>query len=404
VQRLQSALSWVRPAVAAATPPARATPTAGPTPTPAPTQGALGRSGGIYYDDGREIFIVGLDGSGQAALAVLPPGSDFIPQVANGRLLYYDGNYWLATPQGQKLPVTPPALGPGETIFAARLSPEGNRIAWQLYSPATYTNLQTNLGVSRIVVTDASGGGAQTVMQQAGGATYGDVGELFGWRAGGVPVRGGPRGTLLLQTRVAAVGDGTEQRGLQELDPSIGDLVDDFLPPVSSDLPSAQPLSLSADSRLVTYVPSRARLPSGEGPLPTTLAVLDLATMRSVALDDRANYPTAPDARHPWTRYPFFSQRGGAPISPDDRRVLYTLVDVTYPDGALVPTLTESAEIASLVTHTRAQLADGARAEGWLDASTAIVRKANGLYAVDITGKRQRLIVRGANLVFLGLR
>jgi hypothetical protein len=265
-------------------------------------------------------------------------------------------------------------------------------------------NLQTNLGISRIVVTDASGGGAQTIMQQAGGSTYGDVGELFGWRAGGVPVQGGPRGTLLLQTRIAAVSDGTQLRGLQELDPSIGDLVDDFLPPLTSDLPTSQALSLSADTRLVTYAPSQARLPSGEGPLPTTLAVLDLATMRSVALDDRANYPSAPDGRHPWTRYPFFSQRGGAPISPDDKRIVYTVVDVTYPDGALVPKLEETAEIASLVTHTRAQLAEGARAEGWLDAATAIVRKADGLYAVDITTKQQRLIVRGTNLVFLGLR
>jgi hypothetical protein len=372
--------------------------------TAVPTQGAVGSAPGIYYDDGREIFVVGADGNGRVALAVLPPNADFIPQAANGRLLYFDGNYWLATPQGQRLPVTPPALGPGETVYAARLSPDGTRIAWQLYSPASYADRETNLGVSRIVVTDALGGGAHTVMQQGGGSTYGDVGELFGWWTAGLPVLGGPRGALLLQTRIADLADGTQERGLQELDPSIGDLVDDFLPPLTTDLPQAEALSLSADTRLVTYAPSQARLPSGEGPLPTTLAVLDLATLRSVTLDDRATYPTAPDGRNPWTRYVYFSARGGAPISPDDQRIIYTVVDVTYPDGATTPHLDETAEIASLLTHSKAQLAAGARAVGWLDAATAIVRKVDGLYAVDITTKQQRLIVGGSNLRFLGLR
>jgi hypothetical protein len=108
--------------------------------------------------------------------------------------------------------------------------------------------------------------------------------------------------------------------------------------------------------------------------------------------------------RHPWTRYPFFSQRGGAPIAPDDVHVLYTQVSVTYPDGTLTPHLEETTEVASLVSGHHVQLATAARGVGWLDATTAIVRKADGLYAVNLATHRQRRIVAGHNLVFLGVR
>jgi len=376
------------------------------TPVPASaSSGVVGSASAVYYDDGREVFVAQADGSGRFALGILPPDNEFIPHAAGGRLLYSDGAYWLATSQGQRFSVAAPPLIGNEKVFAAWPSPDGTRIAWQLYAPATYGTRLSNLGASRIVVTDSGGGGARTVLQQASGSIHGDVPELVGWRAEGQPVAGGPPGTLLLATRLAAEADGTRLRGLLELDPSISDLVNDYLPPLGdADLPVGQTLSVSQDGRMVTYAPAQALLPSGEGPLPTALSVLDLRTGATRLVDRAAAYPGGTDARHPWTRYPYFSARAGAPISPDDAHVLYTVVTVTYPDGALAPHLDEVARMASLASGQATTLAQGARALGWLSAGTALVRRQDGLYAVDITTKAARRIVEGHNLRFLGVR
>lgn len=349
----------------------------------------------VYYDDGREVFVVQSDGTGAAALGVLPTNGLSVLSVVHGLLLYSDGEYHLVQPNGQRQSLVPPTLQASEQIIAAQPSPDGHRVVWQIVAAATLNGFVSTLGLSRIVVTSVQDGSQTTVYTAMARGDTGAVPVVFGWAGSG---------RLLLQTRILGPQTGLLNRGLQEFSLAIDDLVADDLPSSGSDpYASAQALSLSADQRFVTVATQSAFLPSGEGPLPISLAIFDRVTNRITTLDHSSFYAQAMLSRPTDRIYQYFSAAGGAPIAPDDRHIAYTLVSVTYPAGATHPMLSETAEVMTVASQHKSQLLAGARAVGWLDARTVVLREAQGLYAMNVGTRQSYRLATGAGLHFLGV-
>jgi hypothetical protein len=189
-------------------------------------------------------------------------------------------------------------------------------------------------------------------------------------------------------------------RDLIEYDPAIGDVVDDYLPALGSAAVSGQrALGVSADGVWAVYGDSYTFTPSGDGPLARAVDLLDLNTNALRQLDTSGHYPTKGtfvqvskrrvgkrSVRHKTTTtlrlYQYFSHHAYA--APGDGRVLYTLVTVSYPPGALTPRVQTSALVATTDGRTRSVVAKDAQGQGWLDGHVAVIQKRDGLYAVDV--------------------
>jgi len=412
---------------ASVTPVARATVTPTTIPTPAPSS-LLPL---VYYQNGRGVYAVNHDGGGKALVATMPASTTVRPQLLpDGRLLYptnATGSTFAAVDRfGRLSGIRTPGLYAGETVWSVTPAPDGRSLAWQLFAPLHIGRYPVNTGVGRVVLTGRFGEGGATIFTTRADSRYGAVQVALGWRPSSPYGSGRP--TLLLQDLYGSVdpADGVgfnTMRGLLEYDPAIADLVGDYLPPLTSDVPPQRALTVSADGVWTVYGDANSFTPSGDGPLARVLGALNLNTNRVVALDTAGHYPTTralttthrrkAGKRVVTTRvrtgtlrlYQYFSHN--AYVAPGDARVLYTVLTVSYPRGALVPQVQHSAEVATLDGKHRTAVAPGeAQGEGWLDGHTAVIARAGGLYSVDINKGTTTKLVGGApaRLFYIGVR
>jgi hypothetical protein len=384
----------------------------------------------IYYQDGATVYAVNADGSNRTVVATLPAGATFQPQLLpDGRLLYSasPGSVAVVDQYGRHEGLQTPDLKPGEVVWSVVPSPDGRTLAWQIFAPAQLGDYTTNAGASRIALTGRFGEAALTVFSGQARGANGRVPVLLGWRRSSPYSLGGP--TLLLQD-LYSHGDGkagvlpNTTRGLLEYDPAISDLVNDYLPPLEGDIPPQRTFSVSADGLWAVYGDSNVLTPSGEGPLARAIDALSLNTNVVVAIDDARTYPsTAPfvttavrkvgkrTVRRTVTStlrlYQYFGHH--AYVAPGDGRVLYTLLTVSYPPGALVPRVQRSVLVATLgAGSTRASghtlVAKDAEAAGWLSGHVAVIKRADGLYAVDVVRGGSYEVAVGAGAQFIGTR
>jgi hypothetical protein len=384
----------------------------------------------IYYQDGATIYAMNADGSNRTVVATLPAGDTFQPQLLpDGRLLYpaSPGSFAVVDPYGRHDGLQTPDLNPGEVVWSVVPSPDGRTLAWQIFAPAQLGDYATNAGSSRIALTGRFGEAARTVFSGRASGADGQVPVLLGWRWSSPYSLGGP--TLLLQD-LYSHGDGKANvlpnttRGLLEYDPAISDLVNDYLPPLEGDIPPERAFSISAAGLWAVYGDSNVVTPSGEGPLARALDALNLNTNVVVPIDDARNYPSKAQfvttvARKVGKRtvrrtvastlrlYQYFSHH--AYLAPGDGRVLYTVLTVSYPPGALVPRVQRSVLVATLGTgslhapsHTL--VATDAEAAGWLTGHVAVIKRADGLYTVDVVRGGIHELAMGAGALFIGTR
>jgi hypothetical protein len=384
----------------------------------------------IYYQDGATVYAVNPDGSNRTVVATLPAGDTFQPQLLpDGRLLYRasPGSVAVVDSDGRHNGLQTPDLNPGEVVWSVMPSPDGRTLAWQIFAPAQLGDYTTNAGTSRIALTGRFGEAALTVFSGQASGANGQVPVLLGWRRSSPYSLGGP--TLLLQD-LYSHGDGkagvvpNTTRGLLEYDPAIRDLVNDYLPPLEGDIPPERTFSVSADGLWAVYGNANVLTPSGEGPLARAIDALSLNTNVVVPIDDARNYrSTAPFVttvvRKVGKRmvqrtvtttlrlYQYFGHH--AYMAPGDGRVLYTLLTVSYPPGALVPRVQRSVLVATLGAgsprasgHTL--LARDAEAAGWLSGDVAVIKRADGLYAVDVVRGGSHALAMGAGAQFIGAR
>src|SRR5205085_11511159 len=115
----------------------RATPTPPPTPLPP-----------VYYQDGATVYAVNPDGSNPTVVAILPAGATFQPQLLpDGRLLYpttLAGGFVVVDRYGRRSGMLTPDLNPGEVVWSVVPSPDGRRLAWQIFAPAQLGGYTTN--------------------------------------------------------------------------------------------------------------------------------------------------------------------------------------------------------------------------------------------------------------------
>ncbi len=403
-------------------------------PTPAPTV-SLPTLPPLYYRIRNVVVAAALDGTNPVTVATLPTSIRVAPSLmSDGRLLYPTGTGFAAVDRyGRNAGIRVPALAAGEAVWQVAPSPGGRQLAWQIFSPATYAGggangagYTANTGAGRVVVTGRFGeASGTTVLTERGDSTiFGQTQAVLGWRA--ASPYGSGDATLLLQDLYSAssVGDklliGAE-RGLIEFDPAIKDIVNDYLPPLQRDVPARQAFALSPDGAWTVFGADYAFPPSGESALARTIGVLDLDTNHSVKIDDASTYPIQGTATTRTTTrvhghttvkttkailplYHYFSHH--AAIAPDDGRLLYTALTISYPPGATVPALTRDAVAASLDGRTRTTIATDAEGEGWLSPTVAVVKKADGLYGVDIISRAVTRLVASTStsLGFIGLR
>jgi hypothetical protein len=384
----------------------------------------------IYYQDGATVYAVNADGSNRTVVATLPAGATFQPQLLpDGRLLYSaaPGSVAVVDHYGRHEGLQTPDLKPGEVVWSVVPSPDGRTLAWQIFAPAQLGDYTTNAGTSRIALTGRFGEAALTVFSGQASGANGRVPVLLGWRRSSPYSLGGP--TLLLQD-LYSHGDGkagvlpNTTRGLLEYDPAIGDLVNDYLPPLEGDIPPERTFSVSTDGLWAVYGDANVVTPSGEGPLARALDALNLNTNVVVPIDDARTYPsTAPfvttvvrkvgkrTVRRTVTSrlrlYQYFGHH--AYMAPGDGRVLYTLLTVSYPPGALVPRVQRSVLVATLgAGSTRASghtlVAKDAEAAGWLSGHVAVIKRADGLYAVDVVRGGSYELAMGAGAQLIGTR
>ena len=384
----------------------------------------------IYYQDGATVYAVNPDGSNRTVVATLPAGDTFQPQLLpDGRLLYRasPGSLAVVDPSGRHNGLQTPDLNPGEVVWSVMPSPDGRTLAWQIFAPAQLGDYTTNAGTSRIALTGRFGEAALTVFSGQASGANGQVPVLLGWRRSSPYSLGGP--TLLLQD-LYSHGDGkagvlpNTTRGLLEYDPTIRDLVNDYLPPLEGDIPPERTFSVSADGLWAVYGNAHVLTPSGEGPLARAIDALSLNTNVVVPIDDARNYrSTAPfvttAVRKVGKRtvqrtvtttlrlHQYFGHH--AYIAPGDGRVLYTLLTVSYPPGALVPHVQRSVLVATLgAPSARASghtlVARDAEAAGWLSDHVAVIKRTDGLYAVDVVRGGSHELAMGAGAQFIGAR
>ncbi|HWE62540.1 MAG TPA: hypothetical protein VHB98_12575 [Chloroflexota bacterium] len=379
------------------TPTPNASPTAPPplfvpaTPTPVPLPlsfGALDRA--IIYDNGYQVALIGPDGSGHSGLSFLSAASARRPRFSGGwQYIYYNNGFWLGDIYGHQQSIAAPVV-PGEQVYDAIPSPNGQYIAWQMVTPATIGGNTVNTGAGRIVITDSTGGNAHTLLQQSAGATYGDIPLLYGWRPGHPP-------TVLVQTNYALPSMLGLHKGLEEFDPAIDDVVNDYLPPLDQGtLPQGEVLGISASGATIVFATQDTLLPSGEGPFPVDLKVMTAANRRITSIDVAAAHQDKATALLPAPRASIFYRQ--AFISPDNSRIAYTLLDILYPKGATRPYVRPIAYLANLDGSGKVEIGADQYAAGWADGHTLVVQRVHthtdGLYAVNLnTGKTTRIML-----------
>lgn len=415
-----------RPATVASTatpttgPPATATPTPVPSPTP-----QLPSLPPVYYWDGATVYAVNPDGSFPAIVVTLPASSTVQPALLpDGRLLFpTGGGFAVIDRYGRRYGLRTPDLNAGETVWSVQPSPDGGTLAWQLFAPLQLNGYTVNTGLARIVLTGRFGGAGSAVLSAQASGSDGQVPVLMGWRpASPYSLNGGP--TLLLQdlynnNDVQAGVLFNAARGLLEYDPAVDDLVNDYLPPLTSEIPRQRAFTVSADGIWSVYGDFNAFTPSGEGPLAQAIDALNLNTNAVVPLDAARHYPDKEQVvttqkhkvgKRTVTRkvtttlrlYQYFSHH--AYVAPGDGRVLYTLLTVSYPSGALTPHVRASTLVATLDGRPPVMLAQDAQGEGWLSAGVAVVKRADGLYAVDVVSGGLTRLATGRAVQFIGMR
>ncbi len=401
-------------------------PTAVPTPPPSALLPPL------YYQNGARVYAAYPDGSGTVAVATLPVSATIRPQLLpDGRLLYptnaTDTTFAATDRYGRLGGIRTPDLYAGESVWSVAPSPDVRALAWQLFAPLQLPRYTLNTGTGRIVLTGRFGGPGTLLFTTRADTRYYAAQALLGWRPASPYGAGGP--TLLLQNIYGAVdpADGVTPntpRGLLEYDPAIADVVNDYLPPLSSDVPGQRALTVSADGIWTVYGDANSLTPSGDGPpLARCVDALNLNTNKLSELDTAGRYPATEAVTTTMRRkegkrmvttrvrtgtlrlYQYFSHN--AFVAPDDGHALYTLLTVSYPPGARVPRVRyTSTLVATMDGKTRAVLATDAQGEGWIDGHTAVVKRADGLYSVNITSGTKTKLAAGtfARLHFIGMR
>ena len=373
------------------------TPTYAPTPTITPTPTAVGYGPldhTIVYDNGSQMLLIKPDGKGRAGLSFLSAASGKRPRFSGGwRYVYYNNGFWVGDIYGHQQFVAPPALA-GEEVYDAIPSPDGQYLAWQMTGRGTVGGNSINTAASRIVVTDASGGNAHTLVQASAGSANGDIPLLFGWRPGYPP-------TVLVQINYSSAAMFGLHKGLQEFDPVLGDMVNDYLPPLGEDtLPQGEVLGLSPSGGSIIYATQDAPLPSGEGPLPVNLLAMTTKGRVVSTIDVAASHKDKPFKHYPAPKAYVFARQ--AFVSPDDSRIAYTRLDVIYPPGALKPLLRPIACLANLDGTAKAEFGPDERVVGWSDGHTVLVRRentrTNGIYTVNLNTGATRLVALGSGL------
>lgn len=371
-------------------PPDSPTPTATPRP---PSFGTLDHA--LVYDDHSQMILLLHGSTRPAGLAPLSAGSHRNPRFSGGwQYIYYNNGFWLGDIYGHQTQIIPP-LVTGEQVFDAFPSPDGQYIAWDLTRNATTNDgIVTNLGASRIVVTDQSGGNARTVVQQDMDSSDGGVPIIYGWRPVHPP-------TLLVQYAYSSAANLGLHRGLEEFDVGIDDMVGDYLPPLGeSGEALGEALGLSPTGRRLAYATVDQLLPSGEGPYPATLYVMSTSVRHTALIDDVRHRKDTPPRGWPQARAYTISRQ--AYISPDDRRIAYTRLDIYYLDGHAAPTVRPIACLAGTDGAGKVELGQNEEVRGWADTHTVIVlrvhSRANGLYAVDLRTGVQTLLSPGNDL------
>jgi len=401
-----------------------------PLPTPAPTVSPPTLPP-LYYRLGNSVLAAAPDGSNPVTVATLPTSTLVVPSLmGDGRLLYPTETGFAAVDRyGRSAGIRIPALAVGEAVWQVAPSPDGRQLAWQIFSPATYAGgagYTANTGAGRVVVTGRFGDASGTTMltEKGDSATFGQTQAVLGWRT--ASPYGSGDATLLLQNLYSASSMSDKvligaKRGLIEFDPAIKDIVNDYFPPLQRDVPAQQAFALSPDGVWTVFGDDPNFPPSGESALAGTISVLDLDTNHLVKIDDASTYLHRGEATiRTATRVKgrtvvkttkailplnhYFSHH--AAIAPDDGHVLYTTLTVSYPPGATLPAVARAAVVASLDGRTHVTLATDAEGEGWLSPKVAVVKKADGLYSVDLVSGTSVRLVASSNttLSFIGLR
>lgn len=413
-------------------PDASASPTAAPSPTTVPTPAPSSLLPSVYYQDGRRVYAVAPDGSGRVLVATLPVSTTIRPQLLpDGRLLYPASagpngpTFATVDRYGRVSGIRTPDLDNGESVWSVSSSPDSHFLAWQIYAPLQLPHESLNTGVGRIVLTGRFGGAGTTIFTTHADSTYGATQVLVGWRPSSQYGTGDQ--TLLLQNLYGASDAAAgvipnEQRGLIEYDPSIDDVIDDYLPALNSEVSPQRTFTVSSDGTWAIYGDTNKFTPSGEGPLAAQLMALDLNTNKTVELDTASNYsdqgPLITTKRHKVGKrvvtthvrtgtlrlYQYFSHN--ASVAPDDGHVLYTLLTVSYPPGARVPQIQRTTLVATMDGRTRTTVSKDAQGQGWLDSHTVVIARSNGLYSVDIDSNTTTKLAAGSagNLYYIGMR
>lgn len=413
------------------TPIPTSTPAASPTPLPTATP-SLPSLPPVYYWDGKTVYAVYPNGTNATAVVSLSPNSLPAPQLLpDGRLLYaIQGQFATVDRYGRRSGIRPPDLAAGECIWTVSSSPDDRTLAWQILSTTQPGRCATDPQSVRVALTGRFGDAGVTTARAQFDAAHGQAPVVLGWRPNSPYGLGGP--TLLLQDLYSRFDLGSRilpntTRGLLEFDPAIGDLVNDYLPPLNSDIPGQRAFAVSADGVWAVYGDSPGMTPSGEGPLMRRILALNLNTNSVALLDDVHNYPTSKtvvtvtkqviaDKKHKGQKrtvthktsttlrlYQYISHH--AYVAPDDRRVLYTLLTVSYPPGALTPRVEDTAMVASIDGRSPGTVvAKNAQGEGWLNSTTMVIKEKDGLYAVDVASGSSTRLARGSGVEFIGVR
>lgn len=392
-----SGLSPSSTPVVASTPVPVSTPLPSATPRP-PSFGSLDHA--VLFDNGAQLGMLVPGTAKPVGLSFLSARSYRRPRFSGGwQYVYYNNGFWLGDIFGHQQQTAAPVVG-GEQVYDAMVSPDGQYIAWQLVTPGLVDgNMVSTGGAGRVAVTDATGGNARTILTQTAGSIYGDVPLLYGWRPGHPP-------TLLVQTVYARATLLGLHKGLQEYDPVVGDMVNDYLPPLDEGvIPTGEVLGVSPSGATIAYATADALLPSGEGPFPVNLLVTSTGGRRSTLVDTAASHRDRAGKRLPAPRAYIFARQ--AYIAPDDSRIAYTRLDILYPRGAARPYVRPVACLANLDGSSKVDFGPDERVMGWEDGHTVVVRRenshVNGLYTVDLTTGATRRILLGSGLQVDGI-
>ena len=369
----------------------------------------------VFVATTSSIEAINADGSGLMRVAPVDVSAGVQPVLfPDGRLFFSTANsYATISRSGKHNIVIAPTLNVGESIWSVSGSPDRSTLGWQLFAPLQVNTYHLHQGQSRVVVTGPAGGSGTTVLtDQADSTAGGRVLTIIGWRTASPFGSGGS--TLLLQdlysfNQPTSLLVPNTTRGLIEYDPSIGDIVNDYLPPTSLSEPGQRLFALSADSSFIVYGDQNGLTPSGDGPLARELLVQNMVTHASTQLDIASRYPSsrvillAPTKKTSIPLYEYFSHN--AYISPDSKHVLYTVFTISYPPGARLPRIDHQAMIvqANGKNPTQVLTVDGQGA-GWINRSIAVIKEADGLHTYNQTTGQTSLLVADPSARFIGAR